>query len=1088
MAANGSALHVVKGIPPYNAMILRGWQFSVDATGKVIGAKDLRTYGGVSAGSLQPSALNAFKIQNAGDFSGTAPGAGTDGYVITWVESADAFELQPLSTVGFEIEHAADFGGTAPGAGNDGYVVTWSNTEHYFELLPAPGGSPLPITFGTAVPNPSAITETGQMYLRTNQATPAPDGIVFIAAGVYAEPETPTQLSHTPTQLLRFIETSGSVATDATANSHNGTFTNVGYGTTPLVADAPSSIEFTGSSYCATNFQIPTAAFTIEIFASSNCGNNQRLFANGHTDDDNTGVQIRMGTSAITIDVGVSGGRQSWSLGGAFESAQHIVVTYDGSNIKIYLNGALQITWTNTYTPGNTMPAVGYNPNYGGDYWTGLVNNFAVYSTALTADQVLADYNAIGHTGASASWSPIYVGEPTLASDTDIDQTTVATGKTLSATPSGGKPFSWITPSGGGTLASLTDIDQTTAGAGKVLTDQTSGGKTFSFQTPSGGGGGGGGGVASTPLTFSGSTVSKWGYSAYPSNQTIAGISAGQMLVVKFLAVPTSGVQNEFGIDNGTNGYSVSLDLAGDGNVVTRTQPGDNGLSASGVPTSGANVLQGFPNIIELRFIPKDSGNFGFSAFVNGFPVAMTVSANGTAMKYLVTADILGGTWTAYSTAAGTTGSYAVYNNPLDYGFAQASVQTAKYDTAILAESSLVHYWPLNELSGAPVDHVGTGTLTLETGTYQGAAALGPDGEASVMMDGSGGGILGANSLVPNLGTGPWAIEFVGTFIGYTGSQGTVFVIDGTNNGPYLYLNVGSLSNSLAGYNGSTTTANGNVLGSRCHFVINVSGNVLSLYVNGAFYLSQTVGPASSGNFSIGSNGASSQAMHGLVAKLAIYNNVLSLTQIAAHVTALNAGGSAASGGGSSSNIPFAVQSNAIVANSPGVATFYETCTPGNLLVCSLAKSAANAAPTGWTSVAVGSSGIQVYSRIATGVPSADQFDATGFGSICGLLEEFANATSVYATTTAALGGYGSISSGSISLNLTGPSEVRALVDGNSTQTYAVPTWGAYYGAWVGGRQSSVFSRTYPVAAAACSFNGQWGNGNSGSLLMYAVK
>jgi hypothetical protein len=226
---NGPALHVVKGIPPYNAMILRGWQFSVDATGKVIGAKDLRTYGGVSAGSLQPSALNAFKIQNAGDFSGTAPGAGTDGYVITWVESADAFELQPLSTVGFEIEHAADFGGTAPGAGNDGYVVTWSNTEHYFELLPAPGGSPLPITFGTAVPNPSAITETGQMYLRTNQATPAPDGIVFIAAGVYAEPETPTQLSHTPTQLLRFIETSGSVATDATANSHNGTFTNVGY-------------------------------------------------------------------------------------------------------------------------------------------------------------------------------------------------------------------------------------------------------------------------------------------------------------------------------------------------------------------------------------------------------------------------------------------------------------------------------------------------------------------------------------------------------------------------------------------------------------------------------------------------------------------------------------------------------------------------------------------------------------------------------------------------------------------------------------------------------------------------------------------
>jgi hypothetical protein len=83
---------------------------------------------------------------------------------------------------------------------------------------------------------------------------------------------------------------------------------------------------------------------------------------------------------------------------------------------------------------------------------------------------------------------------------------------------------------GGGTLASLTDIDQTTAGTGKVLTDQTSGGKTFSFQTPSGGGGGGGGGsTASPPLLVQTAGVNVTGGTYTATLPT--GATAGNLLI-----------------------------------------------------------------------------------------------------------------------------------------------------------------------------------------------------------------------------------------------------------------------------------------------------------------------------------------------------------------------------------------------------------------------------------------------------------------------------------------------------------------------------------------------------------------------------
>ncbi len=84
----------------------------------------------------------------------------------------------------------------------------------------------------------------------------------------------------------------------------------------------------------------------------------------------------------------------------------HVVGTYDGFDLKIYINGKEQtpsLHITNTRTPvgkptDNTYLTLGCNPGgvrcYG-EYFDGTISNIKVYSRALNADEVLKNYNAL---------------------------------------------------------------------------------------------------------------------------------------------------------------------------------------------------------------------------------------------------------------------------------------------------------------------------------------------------------------------------------------------------------------------------------------------------------------------------------------------------------------------------------------------------------------------------------------------------------------------------------------------------------------------------------------------------------------------
>ena len=70
----------------------------------------------------------------------------------------------------------------------------------------------------------------------------------------------------------------------------------------------------------------------------------------------------------------------------------HVVATFSGTSLKIYVDGALRGTTARTTAiPDN---ASGVNVGVGGSYFDGTIDEVAVYSYELTGQQVTEHYNA----------------------------------------------------------------------------------------------------------------------------------------------------------------------------------------------------------------------------------------------------------------------------------------------------------------------------------------------------------------------------------------------------------------------------------------------------------------------------------------------------------------------------------------------------------------------------------------------------------------------------------------------------------------------------------------------------------------------
>ena len=106
------------------------------------------------------------------------------------------------------------------------------------------------------------------------------------------------------------------------------------------------------------------------------------------------------GSNGVIFTVYVAGG-QGWAASPIApvptNAWSHVAGVYDGTNLSIYLNGAP--VGTPTSAPGQVVPSgnslqIGHDPSNPSRYFNGLIDEAGVYSTALSAAQVLAIYNA----------------------------------------------------------------------------------------------------------------------------------------------------------------------------------------------------------------------------------------------------------------------------------------------------------------------------------------------------------------------------------------------------------------------------------------------------------------------------------------------------------------------------------------------------------------------------------------------------------------------------------------------------------------------------------------------------------------------
>lgn len=204
-------------------------------------------------------------------------------------------------------------------------------------------------------------------------------------------------------------ETSGASAADASAGQNNpGGYDNVSVGQsslTPLSNSAAfngsSSYISLGTSNLLTATPYPNQ-WTMEAWV-----NPSAYPAGGgvadvvRSDGSGGGYFIRLDSlgsfrSLLSFSAGfveVSGGtvpRDRWS---------HLVVTYDGSVRRHYLNSELVGSWsenkTLSFSAGSPV-AVGANPNLSGEWFTGKIDEVAVYGRALSTSQVRAHYATSG--------------------------------------------------------------------------------------------------------------------------------------------------------------------------------------------------------------------------------------------------------------------------------------------------------------------------------------------------------------------------------------------------------------------------------------------------------------------------------------------------------------------------------------------------------------------------------------------------------------------------------------------------------------------------------------------------------------------
>lgn len=203
-----------------------------------------------------------------------------------------------------------------------------------------------------------------------------------------------TVLADNPTALWLLNEAVGTVASDASANGHGATINGgVTLAQTGTITGLNAMTLNGTSGYLQALYAaaLNPATWTLEGWFEPTAGQGAARTLMTCLSG-SLGFRLYLNTSNHYV-CAINGG----SVDGGVDTLSgwtHIVATYDGTNLAIYVNGSLVVASALAFSVGTSANLQFGADNGGGSYFTGSMQGLALYPTALSAARIQIHYLA----------------------------------------------------------------------------------------------------------------------------------------------------------------------------------------------------------------------------------------------------------------------------------------------------------------------------------------------------------------------------------------------------------------------------------------------------------------------------------------------------------------------------------------------------------------------------------------------------------------------------------------------------------------------------------------------------------------------
>lgn len=171
-----------------------------------------------------------------------------------------------------------------------------------------------------------------------------------------------------------------------------------------LPNSAGGSIGFTAASshWALSSNNLPLMTrFTVEVwhyYTGVNTGTSPVIITETYPGSTSQ-INFNLGATTTSSDLRIGYFNGGWNESGIYtlttNSWNHIVGTFDGTNLRLYVNKVNQVTTLNGGTPTSNTGGIRLMRRWdNGEYWGGHLSTVKIYNRALSATEIVQNYNA----------------------------------------------------------------------------------------------------------------------------------------------------------------------------------------------------------------------------------------------------------------------------------------------------------------------------------------------------------------------------------------------------------------------------------------------------------------------------------------------------------------------------------------------------------------------------------------------------------------------------------------------------------------------------------------------------------------------